>query len=143
MADIGDLPVEGDVIETARRVLDRHSVSFALLFGSGARPSTTEADDLDIAVEFEKIRPEDGGYSDDYLRLLSDLDDALPVDVDVVDVHTMSPEFARVAFDDGVRLVGSDDRRRELERAIAGDEPSVADARERVAAAANRLREES
>jgi hypothetical protein len=98
---------------------------------------------VDLAVEFEELRPDDDGYSDAYLRLLSDLEETLSVTVDIVDVHTMPPEFARVVFDQGILLRGTEQRRSELEQAIAGDELTVSEARERVAAAADRLREGS
>lgn len=143
MDKAGDSPLEETALDDMREVLARHSVSFALLFGSGARASTTEMGDVDLAIEFEELRPDNDGYSDAYLRLLSDLEETLSVAVDVVDVHTMPPEFARVVFDQGLLLLGTDQRRADLEQAIAGDEPTVNEARKRVAAAVDRLREES
>jgi predicted nucleotidyltransferase len=138
-----DSPLEDTALDDVREVLAQHSVSFALLFGSGARVSTTEMGDVDLAVEFEELRPDDDGYSDAYLRLLSDFEETLSVAVDIVDVHTMPPAFARVVFDQGILLLGTDQRRVELEQPIAGDELTVNDARKRVAAAVDRLREES
>lgn len=44
--------------------------------------------------------------------------------------------------DDGVRILGSAQRHRELEEKIAGDRPTFEEARERVSNAARRLREE-
>ncbi len=139
-------PTDGmadSIRRTLRSVLDGHPVSFAMVFGSAARGSMDDRSDVDVAVEFDDHRPGDDGYSDVYLRLVSDLDGALPTDVDVVDVHSMPPQFARVAFDDGDAIVGSDSRRRELEREMAGDSPSRSNAHARVAAAAERLREGS
>lgn len=135
--------VADSIRRTLRSVLDEHPVSFAMVFGSAARGSMDDRSDVDVAVEFDDHRPGDDGYSDVYLRLVSDLDGALPTDVDVVDVHSMPPQFARVAFDDGDVIVGSDSRRRELEREVAGDSPSRRDACARIAAAAERLREKS
>lgn len=134
--------LEEAVCDDIQRVLSRYPVSLALLFGSAARGSGTGASDIDIAIEFDSLRPDDDGYSEMYLGVLSDLDDATAREVDVVDVHTLSPQFAHVVFDEGILLRGSLARRRELENEIAGDPPSVREARERVSAAVERLREE-
>lgn len=134
--------VDEDALATLRATLREHEVAFALLFGSAAR-SETGWRDLDVAFEFETLRPADDGYSDAYLALLDALDRRLDVDVDLVDVHSAEPTFLRAAFDDGQLLVGSERRRSSLERALAGDRPKVDDARERVAAAVERLREGS
>jgi len=138
-----DIPLDDETLADVRRVLDEHGVSLAILFGSGAQPQPTAVGDLDFAIEFEDCRPDDGGYSDVYLRLLSDLEETVSLGVDVVDVHTMPPEFGRVVFDQGRLLLGTDQRRAELERAIAGDELTISEACDRVAAAADRLREET
>lgn len=135
--------LDRDAIDTLRRVLSDHGVSFAVLFGSAARESMDEHSDVDVAIEFEDCRPTDDGYSDRYGRLCTDLDDELPVPVDVVDVHTMSSRFAHAALEDGTLLVGSEERRSELLDAYGGTPPTIADARERVTAAVERLRDGS
>lgn len=98
--------------------------------------------DLDLAIEFDDLRPEDDGYSDAYLGLRSDLNTAVAINVDVVDVHSMTDRFARAAFDTGDVIHGPKRRRDELERNIAAESASVADACKRVTAAMTRLREE-
>jgi predicted nucleotidyltransferase len=143
MATFPDLSLTDQTVETLRSVLERHDVGFALVFGSAARPGATDPADIDIAVEFDEACPGDDGYSDIYLRLCSTLDETVSREVDVVDVHTMSPTFAHVAFDQGVLLVGSDARRDELADKLAGETPSVHEARERVNAAVERLQHES
>ena len=131
-----------EVIPTTRRVLADHPITFALLFGSAARGEAAETSDVDLAVEFaDHVR--DDGYSDAYLGLVEALEDALGTDVDVVPVSAMDPSFAAVAFDEGVVVVGPEERRRELAKAIAGELPSTAESSERVAAAAARLVERS
>ncbi|MWV41021.1 nucleotidyltransferase domain-containing protein [Natrialba sp. INN-245] len=130
-------------IETLRSVLAENAVSFALLFGSGARGSMADRSDLDVAIEFDDRRPGDDGYSEAYLRLCATLAEEVPTSIDVVDVHAMSPRFARVAFDEGEVILGSDQRRAELADEYAGQPPSVRDACDRVAAAVERLREGS
>ncbi|WP_415380305.1 type VII toxin-antitoxin system MntA family adenylyltransferase antitoxin [Halosimplex sp. TS25] len=134
-------PLDAETLACLRECLDRHPVSFAMVFGSVARDEARNGSDIDLAIEFESLRPEDDGYSDAYLRLRSDLDERLPVEIDVVDVHSLPPSFGRVVFEDGTVVLGSDERRAELEREVAGEQPSVSDARSRVAAAARRLRE--
>lgn len=86
-------------------------------------------------------RPGDDGYFERDMDLPRDLEDVADSRIDLVDVRSMSPTFALIAFDDGQVLVGSEDKRAEREREFAGDRPSVAEARERVAAVAERLRQ--
>lgn len=130
-----------DALERIESVLSRHPVSFAMVFGSVAHGTMRSESDIDLAVEFDDLRPEDDGYSDAYLGLRSDLNAAVEIGVDVVDVHSMTARFARTAFDTGDVIHGSERRRDELERDVATETASVADARERVAAAVTRLRE--
>jgi len=137
-----DSDTDGSIRAEIQRVLSAHPVSFAMLFGSAARESIATADDIDLAVEFETHRPSDAGYSDVYLKLVGDLEAALPTEVDVVDVHTMNESFATVVFDTGEVLVG-DDRRSELAACVTGAGPSAERARNRVAAAADRLTEQN
>lgn len=126
-----------------RRVLEGHAVSFAMLFGSTAHRAHTPESDVDLAVEFDDVRPADDGYSDAYLGLLTDLEESLTTSVDVVDVHSLTPRFARAVFDSGVVVIGDDERRAALERDLAADSLSIDDARERVATAVERLEEDA
>jgi len=129
------------VLETCRRILRVHDVTFGLLFGSAGDPEREQWRDLDLLVEFETDRPGDDGYSATYLGLLTALDDALDADVDVVDVHSASPSFLGVALENGRLLVGSEERRRELRETHGDEPPTIEDARRRVADAASRLRQ--
>ena len=133
---------EGPMRERLRRVLVAHPVSFAMLFGSVVRDDASDANDVDLAVEFDSYRPSDDGYSDVYLGLVDELDTALSAPVDVVDVHTMDESFASVVFETGEVLVG-DDRCTELAAKVVGSPVSAEQARDRVAAAADRLREQA
>ena len=128
--------------DRGRGALSPHPVSLALVFGSAIRDPES-ANDLDVAVEFEDLHPGDPGYAEAFVRLRSDLSDALPVEVDLVDVHSMGPRFAGSVLEDAELLIGSEQRRSELEATLETDSPSLEDARERVAAAAERLREGS
>ena len=133
--------LDEETLETLRRELAEHGVSFALLFGSGARGSMDEHSDVDVAIEFADRRPTDAGYSDAYLRLRSALAESLPTAVDLVDVHSMGPRFASVALEEGTVILGTEARRMALRERYGGESVSLAEARERVAAAAERLRE--
>lgn len=121
-------------------VLSRHPVSFALLFGSAARDSMGTDSDVDVAVEFQDLRPSDETYNRVYLQLVTDMAAALDVDVDIVDVHTMSPRFAATVFESDEILVGTEDRRIELKAELATEAASFDDALDRVRTSANRLR---
>lgn len=135
----GEVALDAGDLSRLQECLSRHGVSFAMIFGSVARNDATIESDLDLAVSFEDFRPEDDGYSDRYLRLRSDLDDVAPFDVDVVDVHTMPQSFASVAFESGEVILGSEADRDRLEAKLTGSEPSTAEAKDRVAAAVERL----
>jgi len=126
-------------LETLQQVLDDHEVRIGVLFGSTVQ--SDEPRDLDFAVEFESWRPSDDGYADAYLALQNALEDALGTAVDLVDIHTAGDPFLAVVFKDGKRVYGPADRYEELKQEVEGSYPSTADASERVAAAARRLRE--
>lgn len=123
-------------LESLRAVLREHPVDLAILFGSHATGTARESSDVDVAVEFDALRPSDPGYNDVFLGLSADLSEALGTDdVDLVDLHTVSPSLAASIFEHGVLLVGdrddAADRREEL-TAADGERPSP---RERLDAA--------
>lgn len=140
--DDANLPLDVPQRRCLRHVLQNHGVGLAAVFGSTVH-RTDEPDDLDLLIEFEDYRPGDDGYASAFLSLYSALEDALAVDVDLVDVHSMAPGFATVALSDAVLLLGDDDRLTMLARQYSDDLGSVTDARERIAAAATRLGERS
>ena len=135
--DVGLAPT---TVRRLREILAAHDVEIAILFGSAADPAAEPAD-IDLAIAFEDYQPTDPGYADVYLDLLSHLDD-LGRDIDLVDLRTMESRFASVVFEQGVLLVGSPDRRDTLAEQLIDTEATLEDARERVAAAASRLREQ-
>jgi predicted nucleotidyltransferase len=128
-------------VERMCEVLERHSVAFAMVFGSRGRETADADSDIDIAVEFADVRPADDGYSTTYLRLVTDLTDALDMTVDVVDVHSMPPRFAHAAFDTGTVVHGTETRRRRLVDELAGDPITLDEARSRVSAAVERMKQ--
>jgi predicted nucleotidyltransferase len=130
------------LIDALRRTLEEYPISFASVFGSQVTDDpATSSSDVDIAVEFEARRPGDEEYNELYFAVLGAVEDAVSPDVDLIDVRTMSPAFAHVVFANGERLIGTDDRQAQLEAELTGEPPTFEEARERVAAAATRLRE--
>lgn len=127
--------------QAIREVLAAHDIRLAILFGSAV--DDPEPADLDIAVEFDTWRPGDDGYASAYLALRNALEDAVGATVDLVDIHTADDAFLAVAFDTGTRLYGSKQRYAELKDEVSDSYPSTTDAQKRVAAAAQRLREQS
>lgn len=127
--------------QAIREVLAAHDIRLAILFGSAV--DDPEPADLDIAVEFDTWRPGDDGYASAYLALRNALEEAVGTTVDLVDIHTADDPFLAVALDTGTRLYGSKQRYAELKEAVSDSYPSTTDAQKRVAAAAQRLREQS
>lgn len=136
-----EISLDPTAVERMREVLERHSVAFAMVFGSRGRGTADADSDIDIAVEFTDVRPASDGYSTTYLRLVTDLTDALDVSVDVIDVHSMPPQFARAAFDTGTVVRGTETRRRQLANKLAGDAISLDEARSRVSTAVERMKQ--
>ncbi|WP_338005169.1 type VII toxin-antitoxin system MntA family adenylyltransferase antitoxin [Natronoglomus mannanivorans] len=82
-------------LETLQAVLREQSVELAILFGSHASGNTHSQSDIDIAVDFDAVRPSDPDYNEVFLGLRADLSEALATDdVDLVDLQTVSPELA-------------------------------------------------
>lgn len=135
------LPLDEAELTRVREILSEHGVSFAMVFGSLARDDVRTDSDLDLAVSFEALGPEDEGYSDAYFRLRSAVGDAVSYDIDIVDVRTMPESFAETVFEHGVTILGSEAQRDELKAEFAGEELSTEAAKDRVAAATERLRQ--
>ena len=106
--------------EKLRSVLHEHPVGFAILFGSRATGDAHRTSDIDIAVEFESIDRESSAYNEVFFGLSADLGDVLGTDdVDLVDVHTLSPAIAEVILEQGVLLVGEQRHAEDLLQRIA------------------------
>ena len=125
---------------TLQAVLREHPVRLAILFGSHATETTHPTSDIDLAVEFVDHRPSDPSYNDAFLGLSAELSDALETDdVDLVDLHTVSPALARAIFEKGVLLVGEQARAAELRRQLTAAESETRSPRERLDAALDRI----
>jgi predicted nucleotidyltransferase len=94
-------------LETLRSVLQDHPVQLAILFGSYARGTAHPRSDIDIAIELDTLRPADQDYNDVFFTLSADLSETLGTDdIDLVDIHTLSPTLAETVFDNGICLIG-------------------------------------
>ncbi|MDS0301035.1 nucleotidyltransferase domain-containing protein [Halogeometricum sp. S1BR25-6] len=121
-------------------VLREHPVQLVILFGSHATGTTHSASDIDIAVEFDAQRPSDPSYNDIFLGLSADLSDTLGTDdVDLVDLHAVSPALAEAIFENGVLLIGDQERAAELRQQITTSDTEPQSPRERLDAALARI----
>lgn len=127
-------------LDTLQAVLREHPVQLAILFGSHSTGTTHPASDIDVAVEFDAQRPADPGYNDAFLGLSADLSDALGTDdVDLVDLHAVSPALASSIFDHGILLVGNLERAAELRRQVTAADIETQSPRERLDTALARI----
>jgi predicted nucleotidyltransferase len=98
-----------------RSTLEEQPVQLAVLFGSHARGRSHAGSDVDIAVEFDGIRPDDDEYNETLFGLVAELSRTLDTDdVDVVDIHTLGPDVASAVFENGTVLLGDEARFQEL-----------------------------
>lgn len=98
-----------------RSVFEEQPIQLAVLFGSHATGRVHAGSDVDIAVEFDGIRPGDNEYNDTLFGLVAELSRILDTDdVDVVDIHTLGPDVASAVFENGTVLLGDEARFQEL-----------------------------
>ena len=121
-------------------VLRAAPVRFAVLFGSQASGTGRPASDTDIAVEFESVDHDDSAYNEVFFGLSARLSDVLGTDdIDLVDVHTLSPTIADAILDHGAVLVGDSARAESLLEEIASERDGDRSPRERFDAALGRI----
>lgn len=129
-------------LEAIRSTLEAHPVRLAVLFGSHARGESHARSDIDLAVELDGIRPGQPTFNEAFFGLSADLSETLETDgIDLVDVHTLSPPLARVVFEEGVILVGSERRAEELREELGADIERDRSPRERFHEALRRIDE--
>jgi len=127
-------------LDALEAVLRKHPVRLAILFGSHATETTHATSDIDLAVEFDDHRPADPSYNDAFLGLSVDLSGALETDdVDLVDLHTVSPALAAAIFENGSLLVGAEEHAAELRRQLTARESDQQSPRDRLDAALDRI----
>lgn len=111
-------------LDALQAVLREHPVRLAILFGSHATETTHATSDIDLAVEFDAHRPSDPSYNDVFFGLSADLSETLESDdVDLVDLHTVSPALAEAIFEHGVLIVGDEEHVAALRRQLTATEP--------------------
>ena len=119
-------------IEMLQGILRAHSVQCALCFGSHAAATAHPASDIDLAVELETTQRENPAYNDAFFSLSTDLSEALETDdVDLVDIHTLSPRVAASVFEEGILLVGNLKHAEELRRRVTDRSSDTRSPRER------------
>ena len=129
-------------LDALQAMLREHPIRLAILFGSHATETTHATSDIDLAVEFDEHRPSDPNYNDVFLGLSADLSDALETDdVDLVDLHTVSPALAAAIFEQGVLLVGEAEHAAELRHQLTARESDQPSPRDRLDAALARIDE--
>jgi predicted nucleotidyltransferase len=118
-ADVGEsLP-----LDALQSVLGDHPIRLAVLFGSYATDRIHARSGVDIAVEFENLRPGDDSYNEGFLGLGADVSEALGTDdVDLLDVHALSASLARSVFEEGVLIIGEPERVQALRQRLVDDE---------------------
>jgi predicted nucleotidyltransferase len=118
-ADVGEsLP-----LDALQSVLGDHPIRLAVLFGSYATDRIHARSGVDIAVEFENLRPGDDSYNKGFLGLGADVSEALGTDdVDLLDVHALSASLARSVFEEGVLIIGEPERVQALRQRLVDDE---------------------
>lgn len=143
MRTIEEAAIDTDLpLEPIREVLREHSVAVAILFGSHTSGNTHSRSDIDIAVEFETVRPSDPDYNEVFFGLSAALSETLGTDdVDLVDLQTVSPEFADPIFDRGILLVGDPEHVLDLRNQLVGTGSPDQSPRERFDAAVARIDE--
>lgn len=128
-------------LDTIRTVLREHSVQLAILFGSYATDSTHPRSDIDIAVELD-LTPSDAGYNEALFGLSAALSERLGTDdVDLMDIHTLSPRVAESVFDRGIILVGDQTRATELRHRLTAVASTERSSRERFDTALAKINE--
>ena len=127
-------------LDALQAVLREHPVRLAILFGSHATETTHATSDIDLAVEFDEHRPSEPSYSDVFLGVSADLSDTLETDdVDLVDLHTVSPSLAAAIFEQGVLLVGEAGHAAEVRRQLTVRESDQQSPRDRLDTALARI----
>jgi len=141
MERIGDVDLDASVpVRRLRSRLDDAPVRVAILFGSRATDRAHARSDIDIAVEFEGIEPGDSEYNETFLGLSADLSELLETDdLDLVDIHSLSPSFVRSVFDTGVLLLGTERRVETLRTALVSDDSDERSPHERFDDALRRI----
>lgn len=102
-------------VDALRSVLEEFPVSLAILFGSRADGRARSASDVDVAVEFDDLRPTDPDYNDVFLGLSAALSRTFRTDeVDLVDVQDAAPPLLDSILGRGVLVLGDPNRAEEL-----------------------------
>ncbi len=127
-------------LDALQGVLREHPIRLVILFGSYATETTHATSDIDVAVKFNDHRPLDPSYNNVFFELSVELSEALEADnVDLVDLHAVSPQLATTIFEQGILLVGETEHATELDRRLTAYDPDQQSPCERLDAALDRI----
>lgn len=143
MERIETADIEPDVpVQRLRSTLEDAPVRLAVLFGSRATDESHARSDIDIAIELVDLEPGDPAYNETFFSLSASVSEELGTDdIDLVDVHSLSPSLTRSVFGDGLVLLGTVDRAETLRKSIMGDEDDGRSASDRFDDAVRRIDE--
>jgi predicted nucleotidyltransferase len=128
-------------IAQLRAVFEAYPISLVVCFGSQATGRTHAHSDVDLAIAFDGLQPGVDGYKDVFFEVYAEVVDGVGRDdVDLVDVHSVSPSLARAVLESGILIYGEPDGLAWLrEAADTGPDPNTA--RERLDDAIERMDE--
>lgn len=133
-------PETGAIRRRIREALSEYPVSFAAIFGSVGTGDTDAASDIDVVVDFDASVRDRRDRTATYLQVVTALTDEFDRDVDVVDIASTSPEFARSILDTSLIVIGTETTRQELAARYAGELPSREEATTAISEAVDRMK---
>jgi Predicted nucleotidyltransferases len=92
-------PSIDEIRNTARPILEEHSVAKAEIFGSYARNEENSESDIDIIVELE-----DGKTLADMAKLKKELEKELHRDIDILTYDSVHPKIREKIFSEAVEI---------------------------------------
>lgn len=102
-----------ELLPTLRSLLEKEQgIGFAYLFGSVAKGRTHSGSDVDVAVWFDKSRPEPGPWATRATELAATLEKELRCPVDVVELNTAPPALRHNVLSHGQLIMSRDNSAR-------------------------------
>ncbi|MEF8786195.1 MAG: nucleotidyltransferase domain-containing protein [Haloarculaceae archaeon] len=129
-------------VDTLQQLFEEQQVRLAICFGSYASGRTHSQSDIDLALEFEDVRPGDDSYNDTFFRVYEAVSTALETDdVDLLDIHSLSGSLAQTVLTDGILIYGNAERVEALREQLIVEETEQQSPRDRLDTAIERIDE--
>ncbi|WP_302081621.1 type VII toxin-antitoxin system MntA family adenylyltransferase antitoxin [Salinibaculum rarum] len=129
-------------VDTLQQLFEERQIRLAICFGSYATGRTHSQSDIDLAVEFEDIRPGDDSYNETFFSVYEAVSTTLETDdVDLLDIHSLSGSLARAVLTDGILVYGNSERVEILREQFTVDDTEQRSPRERLDTAIERIDE--